>query len=93
MSVPSFQKVFYEMFYEEEGLPSKLCKSTVRGCSTDCSPKDDFTNCTHDLRTTRGCVKKDCCADADLCNGTPAMTTRILSQVVLGVVCLLLFAL
>lgn len=87
------QKVYYEMFYEMKAAPSLLCQSTVRGCSTDCVPKNDFINCSHDLRTTRGCVRKDCCADADLCNAGSTLTSLTLLYAVLTILCLLLYTL
>ena len=43
-------------------------KSTVRSCAEQCEPQDDYKNCTKDLYITRGCVRRMCCQDEDLCN-------------------------
>lgn len=61
------QKTYFEMFESGDNASYKVHKSTVRGCSTDCQERDDFTNCTEIIKTSRGCVRKSCCAE-DLCN-------------------------
>ena len=68
----SFQKVYFEMYSETD---QKGYRSTVRGCSTACQPRNDFMNCTRELKTTRGCIRKDCCHDSDLCNHSNIMTS------------------
>ncbi|XP_063420569.1 uncharacterized protein LOC134705781 [Mytilus trossulus] len=61
------QKVYFEMHSTFE---NKQLYSTVRGCAWDCSPKNDFRNCSRDLYSSRGCIEKMCCNDNDLCNGS-----------------------
>ncbi|XP_052805440.1 uncharacterized protein LOC128234880 isoform X1 [Mya arenaria] len=61
------QKVYFEMLEETE-RGNFIHTSTVRGCSSGCKSRNDFSNCTHQQRTSRGCVRKDCCSDTDLCN-------------------------
>lgn len=61
------QKVYFEMVeVTKDGEVTH--KSTVRGCSTNCIERNDFMNCTEIEKTSRGCVRKDCCDDKDLCN-------------------------
>ncbi|XP_060586412.1 uncharacterized protein LOC132742109 [Ruditapes philippinarum] len=80
----SCQKVYFEMLEEsDEGRPVAMHTSTVRGCSTDCMDKNDFTNCTHKLKTSRGCVRKDCCNDGDLCNSTYQISYNFYSVIFL----------
>ncbi|WAQ93582.1 hypothetical protein MAR_006053 [Mya arenaria] len=63
----SKHKVYFEMLEETE-RGNFIHTSTVRGCSSGCKSRNDFRNCTHQQRTSRGCVRKDCCSDTDLCN-------------------------
>ncbi|KAH3706146.1 hypothetical protein DPMN_065526 [Dreissena polymorpha] len=63
----SCQKVYFEMI-EETDKGTFVHSSIVRGCASRCMSRDDFENCTHQLHTSRGCVRKDCCSDNDLCN-------------------------
>ncbi|CAG5131051.1 unnamed protein product [Candidula unifasciata] len=63
------QKVFFEM---ESDIDDNKYRSTVRSCADECIPHNDFINCSSELRTTRGCVKRACCNDDDLCNSGDA---------------------
>ncbi|XP_033762521.1 uncharacterized protein LOC117344032 [Pecten maximus] len=67
------QKIFFEMFSTTD---NRKYKSTVRGCAWDCLDKNDFTNCTRDMFSSRGCIEKSCCADKDLCNRASSLTER-----------------
>lgn len=59
------QKVYYEMtsLFEQ-----KTYMSTVRSCAIECTPQNDFANCSMERLTTRGCSRRVCCRDKDLCN-------------------------
>lgn len=72
------QKVYFEMV-EETGEGNVIHKSTVRGCSTDCIERNDFLNCTEQLKNSRGCVRKHCCDDGDLCNSASDLPTFVQS--------------
>ncbi|XP_041365077.1 uncharacterized protein LOC121380360 [Gigantopelta aegis] len=61
------QKVYFEMY---SNFDMKKYTSTVRSCAEECIPQDDFQNCTQDIFLTRGCRKKTCCANKDLCNSS-----------------------
>ena len=65
------------MFSETE---KRGYKSTVRGCSPGCTPRDDFLNCTTQLKNSRGCIRKDCCNDNDLCNGSDGKIINMTSN-------------
>ena len=62
-----FQKVYFEM---HSTLYDKQFVSTVRSCAWDCVPQNDFSNCSRDLYSSRGCIEKLCCNDNDLCNNS-----------------------
>ena len=63
-----FQKVYYEAIHESP-KGNSVQSSMVRSCSANCQERNDFNrNCSETRRAYLGCVKKDCCADADLCN-------------------------
>ena len=87
IDLPIFQKVYFEMFSK---LDHRQYESTVRGCSSNCVQRDDFpSNCSTLLRESRGCIKRTCCQDYDLCNSvtrTSALTELILIMFVCLVV-------
>ena len=87
-----FQKVYFEMIEESDaGRAIALHTSTVRGCSTGCLDRNDFQNCTNQLKTSRGCVRKDCCNDGDLCNSSHKITYNFFS--VISITCLSMMSL
>ena len=59
------QKVYFEM---QSDTDSVKYTSTVRSCAEDCVTQDDFLDCDVITYSTRGCVRRDCCRDDDLCN-------------------------
>ncbi|KAJ8306640.1 hypothetical protein KUTeg_017185, partial [Tegillarca granosa] len=67
------QKVYFEMYSTTDHVKYF---STVRGCAWDCEYQNDFDNCTADLYSSRGCIRKLCCADADLCNSSSPVTKK-----------------
>ncbi|WAQ93586.1 hypothetical protein MAR_006057 [Mya arenaria] len=76
------QKVYFEMLEETENA-NYIHMSTVRGCSSECTSRDDVINCTLQQRTSRGCVRKDCCSDTDLCNNADIVWMDIKLYVVI----------
>ncbi|GFR89377.1 hypothetical protein ElyMa_002541300 [Elysia marginata] len=60
-------------------------KSTVRSCAEQCEPRDDYQNCTRDLYITRGCVRRVCCQDDDLCNSAGRSTLTGWAVLLIGV--------
>ncbi|CAL1538354.1 unnamed protein product [Lymnaea stagnalis] len=64
------QKVVFEMMSETEKV---TYKSTVRSCADECIPQNDFNNCTIEQYTSRGCVRRVCCDDSDMCNSAPGL--------------------
>lgn len=75
--IPLFvlQKVTFEMHSD---VGSATYSSVVRSCAENCMDQDDFRqNCSHWLLTTRGCVKRTCCNDEDLCNGAAIPSTHL----------------
>jgi hypothetical protein len=79
--------VYFEMLEEsDDGRPFAVHTSTVRGCSTNCIDRNDFTNCTNKLKTSRGCVRKYCSNDGDLCNNTTQISYNLYP--VIFIVCL-----
>ncbi|KAL4222500.1 hypothetical protein ACF0H5_018539 [Mactra antiquata] len=82
----SCQKVYFEMIERDDDGRSYIHKSTVRGCSENCEDRNDFAvNCSEILKTSRGCVRKDCCTDGDLCNNSSDI-----SPIVYVVICVCL---
>ncbi|XP_052805488.1 uncharacterized protein LOC128234907 [Mya arenaria] len=65
----SCQKVYFEMLDVTDN-GNFIHTSTVRSCSSECKSRDDFINCTELQRNSRGCIRKDCCSDTDLCNSS-----------------------
>ncbi|XP_070212270.1 uncharacterized protein [Littorina saxatilis] len=61
------QKVFFQM---QSDVTTTLYSSVVRSCAEQCVEQDDFFNCTDWQFTTRGCVRRNCCGDEDLCNAS-----------------------
>ncbi|XP_025095610.1 uncharacterized protein LOC112564765 isoform X2 [Pomacea canaliculata] len=69
------QKVTFEMHSD---VGSATYSSVVRSCAENCMDQDDFRqNCSNWLLTTRGCVKRTCCNDEDLCNGAAIPSTHL----------------
>lgn len=66
------QKVYFQMYSKIEG---RGYESTVRGCSSNCKLRDDFTNCSTLLKESRGCIQRSCCSDSDLCNSANQFVT------------------
>ena len=60
-------------------------KSTVRSCAEQCEPRDDYQNCTRDLYITRGCVRRMCCHNNDLCNSAARLTSISLAVILVFV--------
>ncbi|KAH3741713.1 hypothetical protein DPMN_048438 [Dreissena polymorpha] len=85
------QKVYFEMIFENE-KEETVYVSTVRSCAHHCEPRDDLRNCSRMRHTTHGCVRRDCCEDADLCNKALAMSPGLMCLIGL-LVCLLAFTL
>ncbi|XP_060601396.1 uncharacterized protein LOC132754732 isoform X1 [Ruditapes philippinarum] len=80
----SCQKVYFEMEEEnDEGEFIALHTSTVRGCSHNCIERNDFVNCTKQLKTSRGCVRKNCCDDDDLCNSANKTSHNLIYYMIL----------
>jgi hypothetical protein len=69
-----------------------MFSSTVRSCAEKCEAQDDFVNCTIWQLSIRGCVKRTCCDDDDLCNsasthrGVKTVTALLWSSVLALVV-------
>ncbi|XP_076461971.1 uncharacterized protein LOC143294382 [Babylonia areolata] len=59
------QKVYFKM---KSDVKATEYSSTVRSCAEQCQDQDDFPNCTEWQSITRGCVRRSCCSDDDLCN-------------------------
>ncbi|KAK6165872.1 hypothetical protein SNE40_022696 [Patella caerulea] len=78
------QKVHFEMYSTTDKVEYK---SLVRSCAEECTVHNDFVNCTDDLFTTRGCIKRSCCNNEDLCNVSTkvtAMTWNVLLAIAFG---------
>lgn len=71
------QKVMFRM---QSDIGTTKYSSTVRSCSEDCLDQDDFENCTDWLYTTRGCLKRMCCDDEDLCNAATQQPVAFLQR-------------
>ncbi|ESO99854.1 hypothetical protein LOTGIDRAFT_173458 [Lottia gigantea] len=82
------QKVYFEMYSTEDDVKYK---SLVRSCAEDCSSSNDFYNCSNDLYTTRGCIKRSCCDDEDLCNNSHKNFTAFTIQLIIVVCGILMF--
>lgn len=59
------QKVFFEMVSD---VSTTKYSSLVRSCAEQCVDQDDFLNCTKWMHTSRGCIRRSCCHDQDMCN-------------------------
>ncbi|KAL5007644.1 hypothetical protein ScPMuIL_016450 [Solemya velum] len=79
------QKVYFEMFSTTD---NRKYVSTVRGCAADCQSKNDHENCSRELYTTRGCIKRTCCSDQDLCNSSHRVAShRTLNGISIVLLC------
>jgi len=68
---------------EETDTGTMEHRSVVRGCSAMCESRNDFESCTEQQLTSRGCVRKDCCNDGDLCNDVSSLYSHVSSSVIL----------
>jgi len=87
------QKVYYMGMYD-----GKSYESTVRSCSSgECIGRNDFENCTRDVKENPGCMQRLCCDDSNNCNISTSlhatniyhilMTSVLSFQVVMRLLC------
>ena len=84
-----FQKVFYLGHYD-----GKTYESTVRSCSAGpCVERNDFENCTRDIKENPGCMQRSCCNQANNCNGASHERAEYLTSLVIFAILFVVFEL